>query len=219
VIPQRSSPRKGRSTSEAIRPTTSPQIDSGHPLVPSGAAHGVATVRPGLAFLVLVALLACSACRSEPASCRSSDLRLAVGSDRISPPIGQHPLPLTVTNASTRSCYLSGYPRVSLLDATGRELPFDVRHSGDQVVTSHPPTRVDLPPGSAAYVTINKYRCDRGDRGSASIVQLAPPNDATLLQATLTAAALQLGYCGPGDPGSIVSMSPIGATPAATHAR
>lgn len=151
--------------------------------------------------------------------CRSADLRLTVEAHRVSPPTGQHPVPLTLTNVSTRSCSLLGYPHVALLDAAGQELPFRYAQSGDQVVTPHPPVRVDLPPGGAAHVTINKYRCDFGDRAMAKTVQLVPPGEVLPLQVSLAGPAFLLGYCGPGDPGAFVSISPVAATLSETLAR
>lgn len=131
--------------------------------------------------------------------------------DRISEPTGQQSLALALTNTSTRSCSLFGYPSIRLLDAEGHELPFTYRQSGDQVVTSRPPLRVTLAPGGVAYVTINKCRCDLGDRGTATTVALVLPGDTSALTMTVP-PSLDLGYCGPGDPGSTVSVSPFGAS-------
>jgi hypothetical protein len=131
--------------------------------------------------------------------------------DPISEPTGQHSLALALTNTSTRACYLFGYPAIRLLDASGHELPFTYRQSGDQVVTSRPPVRVTLTPGGVAYVTINKYRCDLGDRGSATTVGLVLPGDTSVLTKVVL-SSLNLGYCGPADPGSTVSVSPFGAS-------
>jgi hypothetical protein len=61
-------------------------------------------------------------------------------------------------------------------------------------------------------VTINKYRCDLEDKAAAGAVQLIPPGDAMPLQLALSPSAISLAYCGPGDPGSIVSVSPVAST-------
>src|SRR6185437_5376931 len=94
------------------------------------------------------------------------------------------------------------------------ELPFDYLQHGDQVITSDAPGRVDVSPGGTAYVTLNKYRCDLGDRAMARRVHLLLPHEATPLQVTLSSPGptISFEYCGPGDPGSIVSISPIAAT-------
>lgn len=143
------------------------------------------------------------------AECRAADLRLAVGG-RFSEPTGQHSLSLTLTNQSQVACYLLGYPGVSLLDGANRPLPFDYKQSGDQVVTSQTPRRIDLASAGVAYVTINKYRCDLGDKGSAQALQLNLPEDSSALAVTLVDSSL--GYCGPGDPGTTVSISPFEPT-------
>jgi hypothetical protein len=138
-------------------------------------------------------------------------LQLAIG-DRVSEPTGQHSLSLILTNRLGTLCYLFGYPRVTLLDSSGSALPFDYYLGGDTVVTSHPPTRVDLTPGGTAYITINQYRCDLGDRGQTTTLRLIPPDDTVPLEVALPPSAITLGYCGVGDPGTRVSISPVAAT-------
>jgi len=59
-----------------------------------------------------------------------------------------------------------------VFDAAGRELPFNYRNAGDQMVTNHAPRRVDVVPGGASYVTTNKYRCDLGDQALGQTVEL-----------------------------------------------
>jgi hypothetical protein len=144
--------------------------------------------------------------------CPSVALQLAVG-NRISEPTGQHSLALTLTNRSSSPCFIFGYPKVSLLDSSGGELPFDYRRGGDTVVTSHSPTRVEVSPGGTAYVTINKYRCDIGDHGLTTTVELTPPGEALSLAVAMPPDAITLGYCGPGDPGTVVFVSPVESTP------
>jgi len=143
--------------------------------------------------------------------CTSSALQLAIGVG-ISEPTGQNTLSLALTNRSSTACVLFGYPAVTLLDGKGRALPFVYNHSGDQVVTGQPPTRVVLSPGETAFVAINKYRCDVGDQGLTSTVQLTPPANGMPLSVALAPPASRLTYCGPGDPGSVVAVSPVEPT-------
>jgi hypothetical protein len=140
--------------------------------------------------------------------CRAWDLRLGFG-PRFSEPTGQHSLALTLTNASGSRCTLVGYPEVILLDGQGRALPFAHRTSGDQVVTPHPPRLVVLARDGTAFVTINIYRCDLGDQQVLSIVRLLLLDDPSPLE---VAGGNNLTYCGPGDHGSTISISPFGAT-------
>jgi hypothetical protein len=83
--------------------------------------------------------------------CTSSMLQLGLG-DRVSEPTGQHSLALTLTNRSGAARVLFGYPAVALLAADGAVLPFDYRHTGDQVVT-----------GRTAWAAI--IRCGTGAAG------------------------------------------------------
>lgn len=152
---------------------------------------------------------------SASSPCRSPDLDLETG-PLVSEPTGQHTISLTLTNRSSHACSLIGYPRVMLLAASGQVLPFDFRHQGDQVVTSAAPQQIELTPGAVAYVTLNKYRCDLGDQALVSSLQLLLPGDQTTLGLSLPAESGVFGFCGPGDPGSIVSISPLAATFGAT---
>lgn len=86
------------------------------------------------------------------------------------------------------------------------------RQAGDQMITSQPPAQLELGPGDRAFVTINKYRCDVGNQDRVSVVQLTLPGDPTSLEVMLPTSATSLDYCGSGAPGSVVSISPFGAT-------
>ena len=147
-----------------------------------------------------------------PETCGSNELRLALG-DPVSEATGQRSLSMTLTNAGSRTCALEGYPDVQLIDATGGRLPVDYSHTGDQMVTSEPPTRVELSPGGVAYALINKYRCDGGDQQQAATVVLTPPGSQESMEVQVQPGlSIDLAYCGDGDPGSIVAVSPIEPT-------
>ncbi len=131
----------------------------------------------------------------------------------VSEATGQHSLGLELTNDSGTTCHLSGYPGISFIDQAGKSLPFLYRHS-DQMVTAGAPLNVNLPPGSIAYVLVNKYRCDLGDLQVAATLHFIPPNAASALSLNLSPiqGAPQVTYCGQGDPGSIVAVSPVEPT-------
>lgn len=149
--------------------------------------------------------------------CSATRLRLDLAG-HFSEPTGQHTLALMLTNVSTTGCYLFGYPGVALVDASGAALPFHYVRGGDQVVTSMPPTRMDLGPGDVAYLTANKYRCDTSDLMHATIAQVIPPDDSVTLQVGI-ADNVSMDYCGSGDPGSVLYISPVepNATDTVTH--
>jgi hypothetical protein len=142
-----------------------------------------------------------------PARCHASALRLGAG-ERVSEATGQHTISLTLTNVSSSGCHMVGYPGLSYLDASGRMLPFRSVWGGDQMVTSNPPVRVDLAPGGVAYILANKYRCDRGDVAQATTVHIIPPDERVPLSLSL-ADMVSIAYCGAGDPGSSVFVSPV----------
>jgi hypothetical protein len=83
-------------------------------------------------------------------------------------------------------------------------------------VTSATPQLFALAPGSRAYLTLNKYRCDLGDRGVVSSLQLVLSDDETTLDLSIHSTTSDFGYCGANDPGSVVSISPLEATFRAT---
>lgn len=149
---------------------------------------------------------------SSPTSCR---LSIAPG-DGWSEATGQHTLTFILTNRGASACTLDGYPQVEFRDAKGR-VPFVFHHGGDQMLTTRAPARVRFAPGRHAYVALNKYRCDLGDKREPSRAVLVPPGGGTQLSAPVT--GWFFGWCGPGDPGSTVSVTPIEATAAALSRR
>ena len=134
----------------------------------------------------------------------------------ISEATGQHSLALELVNRSSSRCFFRGYPRVVLRDENG-VIPFRISHRGDQMVTSRPPTRVVVGRGHAAYVLVNNYRCDLGVARTARTLRIsvagAPANDAASL---LISSRRRPMYCGRGDPGSILAVSPFEPTLRAT---
>jgi hypothetical protein len=169
------------------------------------------------AGVVVSAALAASACggSSRKPPCRASDFEIGRG-PLVSEATGQESLPLVLHNRGRTACILDGYPSVALADARGA-LPFAVSHAGDQMVTDQRPSPIVVQPGAAAFVLLNKYRCDLGDKRSPNVVRLTFPGAA---QAQLTLAIAHfhrdLGWCGANDPGSTVTASPFEPTRRAT---
>ena len=130
---------------------------------------------------------------------------------------GQNTVVVRLVN-HRRSCLLHGYPTVRLRDTRGL-IAFKIHRGGDQMVTSAPPKRLVVAPGHAAVVGLNNYRCDLGVKRTATDLFLAAPDAqraGTWLHLSLRH---RLAYCGVGDPGSVLTVSPFEPTIAAALRR
>ena len=122
---------------------------------------------------------------------------------------------IAVGNSSARGCVLDGYPTVSLLTGHGRVLPFRYRDHGDQMLTNAKPHVVALAPGGRAYFAINKNACAGRATGSARYLDMFPLGQ---LQHRLRRYPV-LDYCGKGEPGHVVDVSPLEKTVPAVLAK
>jgi hypothetical protein len=169
-----------------------------------------------LGVRVLLAGLACFAAlgfasdsRSVVSSaCRSSSFTVhSLGP--ISEPTGQHTLTFRLRNRGSHACSLYGYPVVEFYGRRGK-IPFAIRHGGDQVITSRKPARFVVRPGRAAFVVVNKYRCDLGDLRAALTMRLGFPRSGRRHHFAIAVRPKGwIQYCGRGDPGSGVTVSPF----------
>jgi hypothetical protein len=148
--------------------------------------------------------------------CATGQLTLAEDPELISEKTGQRTALFDLTNHGATACFLDGYPGVSLLGASGRVLPLQSVSHGDQMVTPAKPHRVDLSPGATAYFAVNQYRCDTTDLAQATAIRVYPPDNTASLTSPLRPDGRTLSYCGPGDPGSVLAVSPIEDTPTTT---
>jgi hypothetical protein len=62
---------------------------------------------------------------------------------------------------------------------------------------------------------INKYRCDLGDKATSATLRLIPPDDTESMTVNVQ-GLMDLSFCGPGDPGSTLEISPVEPTASAT---
>ena len=138
-----------------------------------------------------------------PSTGRTQSIRApAVGSgswrlrpDRIfSEKTGQHSLTIRLTNSGRAPCLLDGYPTVALKDARG-VLPFRISHRGDTMIAGHRPRPLTVRGGGRAYVVINKYRCDLGDRRVARTLVLRLPRAASRHLVLGIPPGYIFGYC------------------------
>jgi hypothetical protein len=138
----------------------------------------------------------------------------------ISPPSGHNPVSLELRNQSATKCSLSGYPTISMLVATGSVIPFTYKNVGSLVVTSQPPREVVIPPNHYSFVTMDKMRCDLGNKVVATTLSVTLPANDTPLTPSLSFVRNQPlpAYCGLSDPGSTIYVSPVEPTLAETLA-
>lgn len=164
------------------------------------------------AAAVFAALLAAGESNAHEASqpvCRLSQLALSVGQE-VSAATGHNPFSIHLTNRGSQSCVLNGYPVITFADRRG-SLPFVVQHRGDQQVTSRSPKPVLIRPGRAAFVALQKYRCDLGTLRSASTMRLALPGGAPRGGSAVDLRSLRgrIAYCRGGWTANVVSVSPF----------
>jgi hypothetical protein len=131
-----------------------------------------------------------------------------------------------LTNRSSRTCTLDGYPGVSLSHLSKR-LAFIYLDGGGPYVTKQKPQRVTLAPGQHGSFLVAKYRCDGGVLSAATSIRIvlpATPSGSVILGlGGLTAGALD--YCKrypgdqPVDPGNRVTVSPVEPSLLATRSQ
>lgn len=151
-------------------------------------------------------------------ACSPTGLSLSWGGE-VSEATQQHSLALNLKNVSGETCHLDGYPGISFVDTTARELPLTYRRGGDQMVTSSPPANVNLPADSTAYVLLNQMACEFSTKDMAVALHLIPPNATSSLELGYDQInGSIMAYCGTGDPGSVLDISPVEPTAGATFA-
>jgi hypothetical protein len=172
----------------------------------------VGTLAGGVLLLFHLAASSGVAGSAPLAACHMSQFVLTLGPE-ISEATGQHTVSLRLVNREAASCVVNGYPRVTSYDRAG-PIPFAIRHGGDQMITSRAPARVIVRPGRAAFVLLNHYRCDLGGLRSATTVRIGLPGTQRIATAwiKITDPYKRLDYCGKGDPGSTLTVSPFEPT-------
>jgi hypothetical protein len=163
-------------------------------------------------FLICVTAAAAMAAPATLPGCRISRFTVGLG-PQVSEATGQHTLALRLVNRTAASCALAGYPEVRPYDRAGR-IPFLIRHGGDQMITSHRPEVVVVRSDQAVFVLLNHYRCDLGSLRGATRVSIGVPGAprAETASVRITNRYRELDYCGKGDPGSTLTVSPFEPT-------
>jgi hypothetical protein len=131
----------------------------------------------------------------------------------VSEATGQHTITLRLINRGPRACVLNGYATIQARDGHGL-IPFAISHSGDQMVTSRRPMPFVVRPRASAFVAMNHYRCDLGGLRRAATLRIGngrvtPPTTGVI---RMSDQYQTLDYCGRGDPGSTLAVSPFERT-------
>jgi hypothetical protein len=142
--------------------------------------------------------------------CRMQQFTVSIGR-RISEATGQHTLALRLTNRGA-ACTLYGRPALWFEDTHGR-IPFQLRSGTDQMITATYALPVQVRQGGSAWVVINHYRCDLGDKRAASVIRMGV-QDASYRNTIRVVInnPYQVDYCGKGDPGSTITVAPFEPT-------
>jgi len=176
----------------------------------------VAGAVAGLLVFGLGSAAAGAGAGTEP-RCGEGALTLRAGASVV-PKTMELPLLLELVNHGRASCTLEGYPRVQLRSASGSLYPYAYRDSGDAEVTAHKPAVVTVSPGHGAWVLLNKTPClGNVDGRLVHNVWLMAPGTTGYLRLTLGNVVF-FDYCGPGDPGHAIDVSPVERSAAATAA-
>ncbi|MDQ2739161.1 MAG: DUF4232 domain-containing protein [Actinomycetota bacterium] len=109
--------------------------------------------------------------------CPAGTLSIKQG-PRLSPETGEHGVIIAVSNASSTPCTVTGYPEVTLRNATST-LPFTYVAGKGQYVTHRQPRPVIVGGAKLAYFLVAKYRCDIGVNEPATGMNVLLPGQGT----------------------------------------
>ncbi|QLH19885.1 DUF4232 domain-containing protein [Streptomyces sp. Rer75] len=171
----RSAAHTGRTVPPASRPASSrsathPVTHSASASVSSAAAAHTTASRPGARRV-----------------CSTEQLRLSLGRKDVG--AGNVYMPLVLTNTSTATCTLTGFPGVSLLDSAGSAIGDPATRRGASRST------VSLPPGGSASAmlhTLNEGTTDEPCRRTPARIRAYPPDSYT----SMTVPARSFRVCG-----------------------
>jgi hypothetical protein len=150
--------------------TTGPgAADPGGPTGPGATASGGAT-RAGSA--APREPRGTSARPTASSRCHTADLRASVG--RENPGAGQENFPVVLTNVSSRTCTVYGFPGAAFVDASGKQLGPDPRRADGTA-----PARVTLAPGRSAWAGLSFSNPEVSEARTATPAALlvTPPDE------------------------------------------
>ncbi|MEV1080116.1 DUF4232 domain-containing protein [Streptomyces sp. NPDC050211] len=173
TLPGTAGPATGTSTPASVSPTTTqpsatPEVPE-TPGTPSSSAPAEQT-RP-----------------ATSTRCHTSELRASVG--RVNPGAGQRNYPIVLTNTSSGTCTVRGYPGAAFVDASGKQLGPDPKRSEGS------PTTVTLAPGSSAWAGLSYSSPEISGARTATpdALLVTPPDERDPLKVAWTAGEVPVG--------------------------
>jgi hypothetical protein len=149
-----------------------------------GSVLGACTSSPSVSPTTTTTTTAPTTTTTAPPStttattCQPSQLHIVVyGSAGAA---GTIELTFSLTNTSTTTCTMYGYPGMQLLNASGADLSTNVIRGGGLTFESVAPTNVSLAPAQTAYYNLGYSDVPVGGETScptASQIEITPPND------------------------------------------
>ncbi|WP_420782912.1 DUF4232 domain-containing protein [Streptomyces sp. LPB2020-019-1HS] len=119
--------------------------------------------------------------------CHTSELRATVG--RNDPGAGQENFPLVLTNVSSRTCTVRGYPGAAFVDASGKQLGPDPKRSPGS------PSTVTLQPHESAWagLTFANPEVSEARAATPATLVVTPPDERDPLRVRWTAGPVPVG--------------------------
>jgi hypothetical protein len=113
--------------------------------------------------------------------CRTSELEAVLG--RNDPGAGQENFPVILTNTSSRTCTIHGYPGAAFVDAAGKQLGPDPERSPGT------PTTVRLAPGHSAWsgITFANPKISGARTANPDALLVTPPDERDPLKVSWSA--------------------------------
>ncbi|MGW2485990.1 DUF4232 domain-containing protein [Streptomyces sp. NPDC001606] len=163
--PQEQEPASAAASASAGHPATKPAPATTAPRASTAPVGGTTTA-------------------ATSSRCHTSELRASVG--RNDPGAGQENFPVVLTNGSTRTCTVRGYPGAAFVTSGGTQLgPDPKRESGS-------PVTVTLKPGQSAWagLTFSNPGVSGAKTATPAALLITPPDERDHLRVTWTGGAV-----------------------------
>lgn len=136
-----------------------------------------------------------------PPRCHVSQLNIQRSNSAAVP--GKAQITYTLTNISSQSCPIIGYPKISLWASNGTAVPIQVNDGAGPTFHLPAPSQVTLSPGGVASFYLG-FSLGNGSNScvTATTVGITPPNDSSTAKVTQLLAPCGPLYVSPIEPGA-----------------